>query len=239
MTSQASTEAPQRKKVLVSWSSGKDSAWALHQMRQRSDCEIVGMLTTINERRDRVSMHAVRHRLLVAQAEALGLPLWEVRLPEPCDEQQYEAAMARVVERARDAGVQAIAFGDLFLEDVRRYREERLASSGIEPLFPLWQKPTDRLVEEMLSAGVRAIITCIDSRHVPRTLCGRYWDEQLIAELPAGADPCGENGEFHTFVCAGPMFAHGVDVVPGAMVEHGDFVFTDLLLKAWESADSC
>ena len=201
-------------------------------LRQQADIEVVGLLTTINESKDRVSLHAVRRPLLEAQAASAGLPLWHVPLPDPCSNEQYEAAMADVVERARSEGIRAIAFGDLFLQDVRAYREERLAGTGIAPLFPLWQRPTDELAREMLSAGVRAYVTCVDRSRLAREQCGRVWDERFIRALPVGVDPCGENGEFHTFVAAGPMLQTEIDVVVGAIVEQGGFAYADLMLTA-------
>jgi uncharacterized protein (TIGR00290 family) len=220
-----------RPKALVSWSSGKDSAWTLHVLRQAADVEVIGLLTTINERFERVAMHAVRRDLLRAQARAAELPLWELPIPSPCSNAEYEAAMRQLIERARAAGVERIAFGDLFLEDIRRYREEQLADTGIRPLFPLWLRPTAELAREMLGAGVRAHVTCVDPAQVPRELAGRLWDRTLIDELPKTADPCGENGEFHTFVSAGPMLVRPVAVECGPVVERDGFVFADLVLE--------
>ena len=218
-----------RRRILLSWSSGKDSAWALHELRRAGDVEVVGLLSTLSEPYDRVAMHAVRRSLLDAQARAAGLPLWPVTLPSPCSNEAYEAAMGAALARARAEGVEAIAFGDLFLEDVRRYREEKLAPTGIDPLFPLWGRPTAALAQEMLAAGVVAHLTCVDPRQVPGALAGRRWDAALLAELPPTADPCGERGEFHTFVSAGPMFAAPLGVRTGEIVERDGFVFADLL----------
>ncbi|HEX5634518.1 MAG TPA: hypothetical protein VFX50_14855, partial [Gemmatimonadales bacterium] len=180
---------------------------------------------------ERVSMHGVRRELLAAQARAAGLPLVEIELPSPCPNAEYERLMGAAVARARDEGVERIAFGDLYLADVRRYREERLAGSGIEPIFPLWARPTSVLAREMIAAGVRAWLTSVDPRQVPAELAGRSWDEDLLARLPAGADPCGENGEFHTFVFASPSFAAPLDVEVGEVVEREGFVFADVLPK--------
>lgn len=218
-----------RPRVLVSWSSGKDSAYALHLLRQDPTLEVVGLFTTVNTRYERVAMHAVRRELLEAQARSAGLPLWQVPIPSPCSNAEYDAAMRELVERARAHEVSFMAFGDLFLEDVRRYREERLAETGLTPIFPLWQRPTPELAREMLGAGMRAVLTCVDPKQVPRALSGRLYDEALLAELPASADPCGENGEFHTFVTEGPMLSEPVAIRIGETVEREGFVFTDAL----------
>ncbi len=218
-----------RPKGLLSWSSGKDSAWTLHVLRREAKLDIVGLVTTLNEAHDRVAMHAVRRKLLQAQAEAAGLPLWVIPIPDNCSNEQYEAAMRAVVERATGDGVTHMAFGDLYLEDIRRYREERLAGTGIEPVFPLWQLPTDALAREMIDAGVVAHLTCVDPRKVPKELAGRRFDHALLRELPEGVDPCGENGEFHSFVSAGPMLSRPIDVRVGEVVERGGFVFADVL----------
>jgi uncharacterized protein (TIGR00290 family) len=219
------------KRVLVSWSTGKDSAWMLYVLRRQPDVGVEALLTTFNEAAGRAAMHGVRADLVRAQAEASGLPLWEVPLPSPCSNAEYEARMSEAVERARRAHFTHVAFGDLFLEDVRRYREARLAGTGLEPLFPIWGRPTDLLAREMLAGGVRAILTCIDPRHMPRELAGRDYDERLLLDLPAGVDPCGERGEFHTFAWSGPMFRAPVSVERGETVERDGFVFTDLLRR--------
>jgi len=217
-------------RVLLAWSSGKDSAFALHVLRAQG-VAVAGLLTTINEAFDRVAMHAVRLDLLRAQAEAVGLPLVEVRIPSPCPNQAYEAAMSAAMADARARGFSSVAFGDLFLEDVRRYREERLAPTGLRPLFPLWGRPTRALAEELQAAGLRAHLTAVDPAQVPASLAGRVWDRALLDELPPGADPCGENGEFHTFVSAGPMFAAPLAVRTGEVVEREGFVYADLHLE--------
>src|SRR6058998_2656180 len=193
-------------KCLVSWSSGKDSAWMVHVLRQRGDVQIAGLLTTINESARRVAMHAVRVDVVQAQAGALGLPLWMIPIPSPCPNEVYEQAMGEAVARAAGEGFTHVAFGDLFLEDVRRYREERLAGTGLTPLFPLFGADTAALAREMIASGLAARITCVDTRALDASLAGREFDRALLAELPPGIDPCGENGEFHTFVHAGPMF---------------------------------
>lgn len=215
-------------KALLAWSSGKDSAWSLHVLRQRGEVEVVGLLTTINAAFDRVAMHGVRAELLRAQADAAGLPLWPVPIPSPCSNEEYEAAMAVEIARARAAGVSAIAFGDLFLEDVRRYREQRLAGSGVEPLFPIWGTPTDTLSVRMLTAGLRARLTCVDPGKLDASFAGREYDAALLAALPPSVDPCGERGEFHTFAYDGPMFARPVTLRPGEVVTRDGFVFADL-----------
>jgi uncharacterized protein (TIGR00290 family) len=207
-----------RPRALLSWSSGKDSAWALHILRQQR-IEVVGLLTTVTEGYQRVAMHATRLDLLDAQARAAGLPLWPVPIPSPCTNNAYEAAMARALERAAAEGVTAIAFGDLFLADIRRYREERLAPIGLAPLFPLWGLPTADLARDMLRAGLRARVTCVDPRHLPPTFAGRAFDAAFLADLPPAVDPCGERGEFHTFAWAGPMFARPLSVRVGEVVE--------------------
>ncbi|HZD52114.1 MAG TPA: hypothetical protein VE175_03650 [Woeseiaceae bacterium] len=216
-------------KVLLSWSSGKDSAWTLHVLRRQGDMELVGLYTTLNEAADRAAMHAVRRRLVERQAEAAGLPVDFIPLPQPCPNEAYEAAMSAFIETARARGVEGFAFGDLFLEDIRRYREESMRGSGIDPVFPIWGSDTSELAEQMVDAGLRAHITCLDPRTMPRRFAGRVFDRTLLGELPPDVDPCGENGEFHTFAFAGPMFRHPVEVRTGETVERDGFVFTDLL----------
>lgn len=215
-------------KVLVSWSSGKDSAWTLHVLQQQGEHDVAGLVTTVNERYERVAMHGVPVALLEAQAKAAGVALWKVPLPHPCSNERYEAAMAGVVERARTAGVSAFAFGDLFLEDIRAYREKQLAGSGLQPLFPLWKRPTGVLARHMIASGVQATVTCVDPQKLPASFAGREFGRELLAELPPDVDPCGENGEFHTFVHAGPMFRTSINVRVGEVVERDGFVFADL-----------
>jgi uncharacterized protein (TIGR00290 family) len=216
-------------KVLVSWSSGKDSAWTLHVLEQQYPGAVAGLLTTLNAAFDRVAMHAVRHTLLQAQAGAACLPLYTVNLPWPCSNAEYEERMAAATQQLVADGFTHVAFGDLFLEDVRRYREERLAGTGLTPLFPLWKtKSTLELAEEMIAAGLRAYLTCLDPRKLPPHFAGRAFDKALLADLPAGVDPCGENGEFHSFVWDGPMFTRAIAVKVEETVERDGFVFTDV-----------
>lgn len=216
-------------KAWMSWSSGKDSALALDVVRREQGVEVAALLVTVNAEADRVAMHAVRRSLLVAQAESLDLPLHVVEIPSPCPNDVYEAQMAAALEVARSEGVTHVVFGDLFLEDVRAYREEALATTGISPLFPLWGRPTDRLARRMLEVGIGAVVTCVDPRQVPPALVGRFYDESFLADLPAGADPCGERGEFHTFVFRGPGFSQPLDIEVGEVVERDGFVFCDVL----------
>ena len=222
----------QHPKAWIAWSSGKDSAWALHVLQQSGDVEIVGLLTTITQAFGRVSMHGVRETLLDAQAEALGLPLHRVHIPTPCTDELYDAAMRAALEQARTEGVTQVVFGDVSLADVRAYREARLREVGMVARFPLWMRDTASLAREMIGGGLRAFLTCIDPRKVPREMAGRAYDETLLASLPEAVDPCGENGEFHTFLWDGPMFATPIDVRLGETVERDGFLFTDLLLPA-------
>jgi uncharacterized protein (TIGR00290 family) len=217
------------KRAMLSWSSGKDSAWALHRLRRDPDVECVGLFTTVNSEFDRIAMHAVRRTLLEAQAASIGLPLDIIPIPYPCPNETYEAAMSAFVEEAKARDVTHFAFGDLFLEDIRRYREEKLAGTGIEPLFPLWGLPTRALAGEMVAGGLRAFITCIDPKQAPREWAGRLFDAAFVDAMPSGIDPCGERGEFHTFVYDGPMLRRPVDVIAGAVVERDGFVFADLI----------
>jgi len=221
------------KKTLVSWSTGKDSAWLVHVLRQRGDIDIGALLTTINESAQRVAMHAVRVDVLRAQAASIGAPLWIVPIPSPCPNEVYEAAMAETVARAVREGFTHAAFGDLFLADIRRYREERLAGSGLTPLFPLFDSEpawTARLAREMVANGVRARITCVNPKMLDRRFAGREFDAALLDELPASVDPCAERGEFHTCAYDGPMFRAPIPVETGVTVERDGFVFTDLCL---------
>jgi uncharacterized protein (TIGR00290 family) len=217
-------------KCIVSWSSGKDSAWLVHVLRTGGDFEIGALLTTVNESAARVAMHAVRVELLEAQAEALSLPLWQISIPSPCTNEVYEHQMAAAVERAVAEGFTHIAFGDLFLEDIRRYREERLADTGLTPIFPVFGMDTTNLAQQMVNAGLRARLTCVDPRVLGALFAGREFDATLLADLPESVDPCGERGEFHTFAYGGPMFAHTIAIEPGAVVERDGFVFADLTL---------
>jgi uncharacterized protein (TIGR00290 family) len=218
-----------KRRAWMSWSSGKDSAYALAVARKRADLEIVALLTTVTEAFGRVSMHGVREELLLAQARATGLPLVQVRIPSPCSNVDYEERMGAALAGALASGVDTVVFGDLYLADLRAYREERLATLGLRAEFPLWQRDTRVLAQEMIDAGVRAVLTCVDPKQVPRELAGREFDAALLADLPAGVDPCGENGEFHTFAYAGPALREPVAVRKGEVVERDGFVFADLL----------
>jgi uncharacterized protein (TIGR00290 family) len=216
-------------KILVSWSSGKDSAWMLHVLNHQAPGMVAALLTTVSETYDRVAMHGVRTSVLRAQAEAARLPLITALLPSPCSNEIYEERMRAVVERAVADGFTHVAFGDLFLEDVRKYREDRLAGTGLQLLAPLWGRPTAALAREMIDGGLEARLTCVDPRILRADLAGRRFDLDLLAELPAGVDPCGERGEFHTCVVAGPMFSRKIEVTVGETVERDGFVFTDLM----------
>jgi uncharacterized protein (TIGR00290 family) len=221
-----------RAKAWLSWSSGKDSAFALEAVRRQGDLEVVRLLSVVSEAFGRVSMHGVREELLDAQAEAVGLPVAKARIPYPCPNEVYEREMARVLEQAAREEVRTVVFGDLFLEDVRAYREERLAPLGFRAVFPLWGRPTAQLAREMVHAGVRATICSLDPRKIPRSFAGRAFDDRLLAELPATVDPCGERGEFHTFVHDAPGFRAPIPVRVGETVERDGFVFTDLVRDA-------
>jgi uncharacterized protein (TIGR00290 family) len=216
-------------RLWLSWSSGKDSAWALHALRRQDAHEIAGLLTTINAAASRVAMHAVRETLLERQAAAAGVPLIKVRIPYPCPNEAYEAAMTDAMARAKREKIAAVAFGDLFLEDVRRYREEKLAPTGIAPVFPIWGFETKALAREMVAAGLRAHITCVDPKQLDASFAGRTFDDGFLDDLPDGVDPCGEKGEFHSFAWSGPMFEAPIPVTPGEVVERDGFVFADLL----------
>ena len=216
------------KKTMVSWSSGKDSAWMVHVLRQRADINLAGLLTTVNEVHQRVAMHAVRVDVLQAQAAALGLPLWQIPIPSPCPNEIYERAMGDAVARAVREGFTHIAFGDLFLADIRRYREEKLAGSGLTPLFPLFGSDTKALARQMVAGGLRARITCLNPKVVDPRFAGREFDAALLDELPGSVDPCGERGEFHTCAYAGPMFNPAVPLETGVTVERDGYVFTDV-----------
>lgn len=217
------------KRVALSWSSGKDSAWALHLLRRMPDVEVVALITTFNSTADRVAMHAVRRRLVETQADRVGLPLWPIDLPWPCANAVYEECMSASVQRAISEGLTGIAFGDLFLQDIRDYREKQLRGTGLEPLFPLWRVPTDELARNMIRGGLCATLTCVDPRHLPREFAGRDFDAGLLADLPPSVDPCGENGEFHTFTSDAPVFSRPIEVTKGEVVERDGFVFRDLV----------
>lgn len=224
------------RRVLLSWSSGKDSAWSLHQLRLRGDCEIAGLLTTLNSEFDRVAMHGTRREVLEAQAAAVGIPLWVIPLPWPCSNEEYEKRMRAACDRAESEQIDGIVFGDLFLEEVRAYREKQLASTKLEPMFPLWNLPTDTLAREMIDVGLRTKIVCVDTKQLPASFVGREFDHDFLRGLPAGVDPCGERGEFHTCVYAGPMFSAPLPVQLGETVLRDGFAFADLRLKAREES---
>jgi uncharacterized protein (TIGR00290 family) len=215
-------------RALIAWSSGKDSAWALHEVRRAGTLDVVGALTTVTGTFARVSIHGLREELLRAQLDAVGLPATLVQIPYPCPNEVYEHAMAAAMDEAKANGITHVVFGDLFLEDVRAYREARLAAAGMTPVFPLWHRPTDRLAREMIAAGVAARLVCVDLNKLPKTFAGRRYDRVLLENLPAGVDPCGEQGEFHSFVAAGPMLARPVAVEVGETVERDGFAYADL-----------
>jgi uncharacterized protein (TIGR00290 family) len=213
-------------KTLLAWSSGKDSAWTLHVLRQQG-VPVAALLTTLNEEADRVAMHGVRASLLEAQAESAELPLWKIPLPWPCANDVYEARMADACRRALAEGFDTIAFGDLFLRDIRQYRERQLAGSGLTPIFPLWEIPTRQLARDMISGGLRARITCVDPKQLDPAFAGRDFDDALLADLPPHADPCGENGEFHTFAYDGPMFRKPIEIEAGPVLRINGFCYAD------------
>jgi uncharacterized protein (TIGR00290 family) len=215
------------KRVLLSWSSGKDSAWALHLLRQQTDIELVGLLTTLNTEFQRVAMHGTGRSVLEAQAEAAQLPLWIVPLPWPCSNEVYAQRMTEVCNRAVSEHVDAIAFGDLFLRDIRAYRETQLKPTGLEPLFPLWELPTAELARDMIVGGLRAKLACVDSRQLSESFAGREFDAAFLRDLPPEVDPCGERGEFHTCVYDGPMFRNPVKVDAGEVVNRDGYVYAD------------
>jgi uncharacterized protein (TIGR00290 family) len=216
-------------RILLSWSTGKDSAWTLHALR-RDGADVAGLLTSLNETAGRVSMHGVREDILRAQADAAGLPLMTIPLPWPCSNEIYETRLRAAVDGAVAEGFTHVAFGDLFLEDVRKYREDRLAGTGLTPIFPLWGLPTPQLARDMIAGGLRARLKCVDPRAMPREFVGAEFDRRLLDALPASVDPCGERGEFHSCVTAGPMFSRALEVEPGEVVEREGFVFGDLTL---------
>ena len=218
-----------KKRVLLSWSSGKDSAWTLYQLQQDDDIELIGLVTTVNETHQRVAMHAVRVELLKQQAQATDLPLYIIPIPHPCSNELYNQAMTNFFVSIEGQGITHMAFGDLYLDDIRQYRIKNLKSTGLEPLFPLWLKPTEQLARTMLDGGLKTRITCVDPKQLPASFCGREFDQQFLNDLPEGVDPCGENGEFHSFAYAGPMFKQTISTTFGEVVERDGFVFADLL----------
>lgn len=219
-----------RTRTVLSWSSGKDSAWSLKLLREDPDIEVVALVTTLNEAFDRVAMHAVRRELLEMQAAAVGLPLWTVPLPWPCSNEEYEIRMSALCARALGEGVEAMAFGDLFLADIRAYRERQLRGTTLEPLFPVWQIPTGVLARQMIASGLKAKVTCVDPKVLAPEFAGREFDIQFLEDLPTAVDPCGEDGEFHSFVYDGPGFERALTVAVGETIERDGFVFADLIL---------
>ena len=228
---QALSDQPMIKpKALISWSSGKDSAFALQEVRRAGKYDVVGALTTVTETFDRVSMHGVRREILRAQCDAAGLSEMIVPIPFPCPNELYEARMGEAIRRAVQEGITHIIFGDLFLRDIRAYREQKLAGTGITPVFPLWDRPTPPLAQAMINSGLEAYLTTVDLKKLPANFAGRRFDSRLLADLPEGVDPCGENGEFHTCVVAGPIFSHQLTVTIGERVERDGFAYCDLVL---------
>ncbi len=218
-----------KKRTLLAWSSGKDSAWALHVLRQQLDINVVGLFCTINQKFKRVAMHAIRIELIQQQAESVGLPVQIISIPHQCSNSEYKIIMDEFVGQAKRQGIEYFAFGDLFLEDVRKYRESNLTDTGITPIFPLWEKPTNELSKEMVGGGLRAIITCVDTKHLPSKYAGREYNTSFLKQIPEDIDPCGEYGEFHSFVFDGPMFKKKISICVGKTVFRNGFVFTDLL----------
>ena len=218
-----------KKKTLLSWSSGKDSAWALYLLQQNPGIEILGLFTVINQKYNRVSMHATRLEMLEQQANAVGLPLHTINLPDPCTNEQYDATMRRFIMDSVSNGIEYMAFGDLFLEDVRKYRERQLKGTGIEPIFPLWEIPTAELAEQMLSAGIEAYVSSVDLKKLSSHFAGRKWSRDLLKEFPQDCDPCGENGEIHTVVVGGPMFTKSIPIKIGEIVERNGFAYADII----------
>jgi uncharacterized protein (TIGR00290 family) len=216
-------------RTLLSWSSGKDSAWALHRLKDDPGIEIAALLTTFNGAADRVAMHAVRRELVDAQAGRIGLPLWSIDLPWPCSNAEYENRMEDMCRRAVADGITAVAFGDLFLQDIRDYRERQMERTGLRPLFPVWKIPTGELARDLIGGGVKAKVTCIDRTRLDASYAGREYDADFLSSLPAGVDPCGENGEFHTFVYDAPVFSSSIPVTVGNRIERDGFVFADIL----------
>ncbi len=217
-------------KTIISWSSGKDSAWALHLLKQEKDIELVGLVTTVNQTYKRVTMHAVRLELLKEQAKAVGLPLDVLSIPHPCSSDEYQEVMQAYINRLETEHIDCMAFGDIHLQDIREYREQNLKRTSIKPLFPLWGMSTRQLANEMVSNGLRAFVTCVDPKFLLPSFAGREFDRSFLSDLAEDIDPCGENGEFHTFVTDGPLFHHSLNVRVGDVVERDGFVFADVLL---------
>lgn len=217
------------RRTILNWSSGKDSAWALHLLQHKKDIDLVGLVTTVNQTYQRVTMHAVRMDLLEKQAKAIGLPLDVLSIPHPCSNEEYQAVMQKCINKVEAENIECMAFGDLYLQDVREYRKKNLKHTRITPLFPLWGIPTTQLANEMVSNGLRAFITCVDPTFLPSSFAGREFDQSFLTDLPEGIDPCGENGEFHTFVVDGPQFNESLNVKVGEIVKRDGFVFADVL----------
>ena len=220
-----------KRRILMSWSSGKDSAWALYKLQQDPEIDIDGLFCTVNIEFNRVAMHAVRVELLQQQAKFIGLPLKIIEIPYPCSNDLYEEIMAQFVEDAKKTNIEHFAFGDLYLEDVRNYREEKLNGSGIKPIFPIWGIPTDQLSRQMIRSGIKAVITCVDPKQIPEEFIGREYDDSFLNDLPEGVDPCGEKGEFHSFVFDGPMFKKHMEISLGNVVHRDGFIFIDVAEK--------
>lgn len=218
-----------KRKTLMSWSSGKDSALALHKLLQKPEYEVVGLFTTINREVDRVTMHGVRVELLKAQAESIGLPIEIIELPDPCTNDEYENIMERFLEKIKANNIECMAFGDLYLEDIRKYREAQLKDTGIQAIFPIWGSPTDELSNTLIEDGFKTVISCVDSKQIPEAFAGKNYDHSFLDSLPETADPCGENGEFHSFVYDCPMFKKAIKITVGETIYKGQFVFVDLL----------
>jgi uncharacterized protein (TIGR00290 family) len=231
VNSEYQIHSTRRPKALISWSSGKDSAFALHEVRQAGELDIVGAVTTVTETFGRVSIHGVRQEILLAQLAAAGLPPRIVPIPYPCPNETYETRMGEAVATAVREGITHIVFGDLYLADIRAYRESKLAGSGITPVFPLWDRPTLPLARAMIASGMQAYLATVDLKKLPAAFAGRKFDAELLADLPDGIDPCGENGEFHTCVVAGPMFSRPLAVKPGTRVERDGYAYCDLVTK--------
>lgn len=219
-----------RKKTLLSWSSGKDSAWALYRLRQDSDVDVMGLFCAVNKEFDRVAMHAVKVGLVQQQAKSAGLPLHIIQIPYPCTDREYDDAMSSFIDEVK-RDIECFAFGDLFLEDVRRYREDRLQGTGITPIFPIWGIPTNNLSRELICSGLKAVVTCIDPKRLSREFAGREYNDSFLNDLPVGVDPCGENGEFHSFAYSGPMFQSSIEISLGEIVHRDGFVFADVSQK--------
>src|ERR1700722_104743 len=231
MNSEYQIHSTRRPKALISWSSGKDSAFALHEVMRAGELDVVGAVTTVTETFGRVSIHGVRQEILLAQLQAAGLPPQIVPIPYPCPNEIYEARMGEAVARAVKDGITHMIFGDLFLADIRAYREQKLAGTGITPIFPLWQRPTLPLAHAMIASGLEAYLATVDLKKLPADFAGRKFDLGLLADLPEGIDPCGENGEFHTCVVAGPIFSRRLSVLTGERVERDGYAYCDLVME--------